>query len=157
MSHEAQVICYSHAKSWFNTSTHSWTLGRKLINDSCEKCCTDWRKQWEKSRRQWFQMVLFLWGFTIQEKLDLICLLNIFLMYNFELTWPCLTMSNQAQLYKKTNFVSLLILEILEFQMSFAIWSVKSIFVNNTKPEILPTSKLGWEAKYHNNFPFKLF
>ena len=66
-------------------------------------------------------------------------------------------MSNQAQLYKKTNFVSLLILEILEFQMSFTIWSVKSIFVNNTQPEILPTSKLGWEAKYHNNFPFKLF
>ena len=40
---------------------------------------------------------LCLWGFKIQMKLDNICLLNIFLMYTFELIWPCQAMPDQAQ------------------------------------------------------------
>lgn len=35
------------------------------------------------------------YGSSIETKLGHICLLNIFLMYNFELTWPGLAMSDQ--------------------------------------------------------------
>ena len=37
-------------------------------------------------------------GFNIERKLDHICILNIFLMYNFELMWQDLDISDQAQL-----------------------------------------------------------
>ena len=37
-------------------------------------------------------------GFNTERKLDHICILNIFLMYNFELMWQDLDISDQAQL-----------------------------------------------------------
>ena len=33
-----------------------------------------------------------------KEKLTILCLLDIFLLYNFELIWPCLAIPDQAQL-----------------------------------------------------------
>ena len=98
-------------------------------------------------------MTLCLLGFTIQRKLDYICRLNIFLMYNFELLWPGLVLSKEAQLtedwliYIKMNFLPLLIFKILGFQKLITIWSVKSILDNNLRPRILPDMESGMESQ----------
>ena len=109
-----------------------------------------------RSRLYWFHWTFYLWGFNIQKQLDHMWLLNIFLMYSFELIWPSLAMSDQVKLIcysSKINFISLMILQILSFQESFTIWSVEGILDDNKRLRIL----LDMEFQYHNNSPFRLF
>ena len=74
-------------------------------------------------------------------------------MYNFELLWPGLVLSKEAQLtedwliYIKMNFLPLLIFKILGFQKLITIWSVKSISDNNLRPRILPDMESGMESQ----------
>ena len=90
------------------------------IQDFQESC-----NLFSQSSERWaghsdFKMTLYLWGFNKQRKLDYICLLKIFLMYNFELIWACLAMLDQSQficdsITTKFNFIILWILEVLDF------------------------------------------
>ena len=64
-----------------------------------------------------------VYGYSIyKEKLSILYLLSIFLLYNFELIWPGLPIPDQGQLtcdsFTKSYLLPLLILEILEFQES---------------------------------------
>ena len=55
-------------------------------------------ERWLADSEQQFHRIICLRGFNLQRKLDHICLLNILLMYNFELIGPFLAIPDQAWL-----------------------------------------------------------
>ena len=120
-------------------------------------------RQWETSRFPYdFHMTLCLWGFNIQMTLDHICLLNIFLMYAFELIWLCLVMPDQTQLIcdsltKKSSSYLNWFLRYWNFRnppqsdWSQAFWAITQDL------EFCHAWNSEWEVKYHDNSPFRLF
>lgn len=74
----------------------------------------------------------------------------------------CLAMPDQAHLIyelltKNHPHMSLLILEILEFQESSTVWLVESILGNNSRPSILEDMEFGMESQNVTMIPLSDF
>ena len=119
---------------------------KKKQSATPKKCLTNRLKQWEMGK-QWSQETLCLRGSKIQRNLHHISLLNIFLIYKFEVIWVGLAVSNQAKLsfYSHTRNELHATTHIWNCNLrNPAIWWVE---INLGKAQNLKLKTLVWDRK----------
>ena len=107
------------------------------------------------SRRLWFYRNFWLCWFNIQRELNQFCLLNVF-------SYITLAMSNQTQLIcdsltKKSTLYLYWFLRYQTFRIPSKSYWLREFWIVSQDLQFCQTLNLGWEVKYHNNSPFRLF
>ena len=121
-------------------------IKRKLNNDSYKNV-----ELTNRSSERWANYSVFIghstYGGLIYKGNLTISVFSIYVWYmilNYSgQTQPCQTKSSWFLAHRKINLFLFLILEILDFQESFTIWSVENILDNNVRPRILPDMEFG--------------